>query len=46
MDEPDTLDTAAVAMHEMMMAFLRAGFTPDQAFRLIEVQWANSIGSE
>jgi len=37
--DPDTLDTAAIAMHEMYESFLRAGFDTEQAFRLIEIQW-------
>lgn len=35
----NSLDTAAIAMHELYESFVRAGFTPDQAFQLVKVQW-------
>ncbi len=35
MDNP-TLDEAAAAMHEMYEAYIRAGFTEDQALQLIK----------
>lgn len=34
----NTLDEAAVACHEMFMAYVRAGFNEDQALRLV-IAW-------
>ena len=33
-----TMDEGAVAMHEMLLAYLKAGFTRQEAFRLIQQQ--------
>jgi hypothetical protein len=36
------LDTAAIAAHEMFLAYLRAGFTPDQALRIVIAMVTNT----
>lgn len=47
-DQPDLisseLDGCAVAMHELFMSYVRAGFTRDEALTLVmnhQNQWAN-----
>ena len=47
-DQPDLisseLDGCAVAMHELFMSYVRAGFTRDEALTLVmnhQTQWAN-----
>ena len=39
-DEPLSLDEAAVAMHEMYLSYLRAGFTEHQAMELLKATLA------
>lgn len=40
-----TLDDAAVGLHEMFQSFIRAGFTEDQAFRMVRAQWKAIVGA-
>jgi hypothetical protein len=40
-----TLDEAAVGIHELFMAYVRAGFTRSEALELVKVQ-LNNITSE
>ncbi len=37
MPDPDTLDTAAVALHEMFQSYKRAGFNKVEALALISI---------
>ena len=38
-----SLDDAAIGMHEMYESFLRAGFNEYQAFTLVKVQWETIV---
>lgn len=40
---PMSLDQGAIATHEMFMAYVRAGFTEDQALRIILTYVRESI---
>lgn len=40
MSDFGTLDAAAVGIHEMYLAYVRAGFSPDQALTLVSVALA------
>ena len=42
-EQSGSLDSAAVALHEVFMAFARAGFSEEQAFRLVLEQWKATI---
>lgn len=39
-----SLDTAAVMIHELFMSYVRAGFTEEQAMRLILAQFPVKSG--
>lgn len=39
---PGEIDTAAIALHEMFEAYLRAGFERSEAFELIKIILAGS----
>lgn len=41
--ESGALDSAAVALHELYQAFLRAGFSEDQAFSFVLTQWESNF---
>lgn len=34
-DDLGSMDTAAIGIHEMYMSYLRAGFTDDQALKIV-----------
>lgn len=42
-EESGALDSAAVALHEVYTAFLRAGFSEAQAFQFVLTQWETSL---
>ena len=44
-----SLDTAAIALHEVFSSYVRAGFTESQALQLVSAQLvatANNLASE
>ncbi len=43
MPDPGSLDAAAVAMHEMFMSYIRAGFNKREALELVKVHLAELI---
>ena len=43
-DAVNTLDEGAIFMHELFLAYLRAGFTEDQALRIITAMLREQIG--
>lgn len=45
-DDPRELDASAITMHEVYASLVRAGFTEDQAFQLICIQWEAMVGTE
>lgn len=45
MDEhmSESLDSSAITLHEVYASLVRAGFTEDQAFQLIMIQWQETV---
>lgn len=37
-DSTQEIDTMAITLHEFYASYIRAGFSPDQAFRIILTQ--------
>lgn len=39
----ESLDSSAITLHEVYASLVRAGFTEDQAFQLIMIQWQETV---
>lgn len=45
-DDVSSLDEAAISLHEMYASLVRAGFTEEQAFQLILIQWQGIVEAQ